>query len=225
MYEFTLAAIASYFTQLPLALAGTLELSLLTIAIGLGIGIVGALCRTSRVAALRVAGRDYVEVLRNLPLLIVIYLVYFGLAELGWRISNFNSALIALSFNTGAYMTEVLRGGLAAIDHGQYLAARSQAMSTTQVYRYVIFPQMFRIIYAPLGNLFISVVLGSSLASVIGVEEVMNWVLDTGNDSFRYLEAFLVGGAVYLSLAQTINIGRLLIGRALLRHQAPGARA
>jgi len=225
MYEFTLAAIASYFTQLPLALAGTLELSLLTIAIGLGIGIVGALCRTSRVAALRVAGRVYVEVLRNLPLLIVIYLVYFGLAELGWRISNFNSALIALSFNTGAYMTEVLRGGLAAIDRGQYLAARSQAMSTTQVYRYVIFPQMFRIIYAPLGNLFISVVLGSSLASVIGVEEVMNWVLDTGNDSFRYLEAFLVGGAVYLSLAQTINIGRLLIGRALLRHQAPGARA
>ncbi|HUK11201.1 MAG TPA: amino acid ABC transporter permease [Stellaceae bacterium] len=225
MYQFTIEAIASYFGKLPLAIAHTLELSILTILLGLVLGIGGALCRTSRAPVLRLLGRVYVELLRNLPLLIVIYLVYFGLAQLGLRIGNFESALIALTLNTGAYMTEVLRGGLAAIDRGQYLAARAQAMSTVQVYRYVVFPQMFRIIYAPLGNLFISVVLGSSLASVIGVEDVMTWVHIVGNESFRYLEAFLVGGAVYVSLAQLINLSRLLVGRALLRHQAPGARA
>ena len=224
MYEFTLRAIASYVGQLPLAIVTTLELSLLAILLGLILGIFGALCRTSSHAVLRGVGTVYVEVLRNLPLLIVIYLVYFGFAEFGLRIGNFESALIALSLNAGAYMTEVLRGGLAAIDSGQYLAARSQAMRATQVYRYVIFPQMFRIIYAPLGNLFISVVLGSAVASVIGVAEVMDWVQVTGSASFRYLEAFLVGGAVYVILAQLINLGRLLIGRTLLRHQAPGAR-
>jgi len=225
MYQFTLRAIASYVELLPLAIATTLELSLLGILLGLVLGIAGALCRTSPYRALRAAGTAYVEVLRNVPLLIVIYLVYFGFAELGWHIGNFQSALIALSLNAGAFMTEVLRGGLAAIDRGQYLAARSQAMTAVQVYRYVIFPQMFRIIYAPLGNLFISVVLGSVVASVIGVPEVMDWVQVTGSASFRYLEAFLVGGTVYVILAQLINLGRLLIGRMLLRHRAPGARA
>jgi His/Glu/Gln/Arg/opine family amino acid ABC transporter permease subunit len=225
MYQFTLSGIASYFSKLPIAILTTLELSLLAILCGLVLGIVGALCRTSALRPFQLFGKLYVEILRNLPLLILIYMVYFGLAELGWHIDNFNSALIALSLNAGAYMTEVLRGGLAAIERGQYLAARSQAMTAVQVYRYVIFPQMFRIIYAPLGNIFISVVLGSAVASVIGVEEIMNWAQVTGNDSFRYLEAFLVGAAVYVALAQFINLSRLLIGRALLRHAPPGARA
>lgn len=224
MYQFTIRAIASYVEQLPLAIATTFGLSLLSILLGLILGIAGALCRTSPYALLRAIGTVYVEILRNIPLLIVVYLVYFGFAEFGLRIGNFESALIALSLNAGAFMTEVLRGGLAAIERGQYLAARSQAMRTVQVYRYVIFPQMFRIIYAPLGNLFISVVLGSAVASVIGVPEVMDWVQVTGSASFRYLEAFLVGGAVYVVLSQLINLGRLLIGRMLLRHQAPGAR-
>jgi len=225
MYQFTLRAIASYLEQLPLAIATTLELSLLGILLGLVLGIAGALCRTSPLRVLRAVGTVYVEILRNVPLLIVIYLVYFGFAEFGLHIGNFQSALIALSLNAGAFMTEVLRGGLAAIDQGQYLAARSQAMTGVQVYRYVIFPQMFRIIYAPLGNLFISVVLGSVVASVIGVPEVMDWVQVTGSASFRYLEAFLIGGTVYVALAQLINLGRILIGRMLLRHEAPGSRA
>jgi His/Glu/Gln/Arg/opine family amino acid ABC transporter permease subunit len=221
MYQFSLRAISSYFELLPGAIVATLWLSLLTILLSMVVGIVGVLCRVSRLLALRFLGTAYVELLRNIPLLVVIYLVFFGLAQLGLLVNGFNSALIALTLNAGAYMTEIFRGGLVAIPRGQYEAARSQGMTATQLYRYIVFPQVFRIIYAPLGNLFIGIVIGSSLASVIGVEELATWMHLVGDQSFRYLEVFVVAAFVYVALAQGINLGRLATGRVLLR-SAPG---
>ena len=217
MYEISFRAISSYFAPLPQALLMTLWLSLLTILFSTLVGLAGALCRTSGVRGLRVLGAAYVEVLRNIPLLVVIYLVFFGLAQVGLLVDGFDSALIALTLNAGAYMTEIFRGGLVAIPRGQYEAARSQGMTGVQLYRYVVFPQVFRIIYAPLGNLFIGVIIGSSLASVIGVEEVSTWMHMVGDQSFRYIETFLVSALVYLVLAQAVNVGRISAGRLLLR--------
>ncbi len=224
MYQFNLVATTSYMSLLPQAILTTIWLSLLSIGLSLLVGLAGALCRTSGVFVLRLLGGAYVELLRNIPLLIVIYLVYFGLAQFGLRISGFNSALIALTLNAGAYMTEIIRGGLAAIGKGQYEAARSQAMNPVQVYRYVVFPQVFRIIYAPFGNLCIGIVLGSALASVVGVEEVTSWMHTVGSNSFRYLEAFLMAGTLYLVLAQGINLLRIATGRWVLRHSSAATR-
>jgi len=224
MYQFNLAATATYLPLVPAAVAMTLWLSFLSILAALVVGIVGALFRTSSSRMLRFVGGAYVEVLRNLPLLIVIYLVYFGLAQLGLRINGFYSALLALTLNGGAYMTEIMRGGLAAIGRGQFEAARSQAMNGWQVYRYIVFPQVLRIVYAPLGNLCIGVVLGTSLASVVGVEEVTTWMHSVGSNSFRYLEAFLLAGGIYVVLAQAINLVRLGTGRWVLSHSAAGTR-
>lgn len=221
MYQFSLRAISSYFGLLPGAIVVTLWLSLLTIVLSTVVGIIGVLCRVSRLWALRFVGTAYVEVLRNIPLLVVIYLVFFGLAQLGLLVDGFNSALIALTLNAGAYMTEIFRGGLVAVPRGQYEAARSQGMTAAQLYRHIVFPQVFRIIYAPLGNLFIGIVIGSSLASVIGVEELATWMHLVGDQSFRYLEVFLVAALVYVGLAQAINVGRIVTGRVLLR-SAPG---
>ena len=221
MYQFSLRAISSYFGLLPGAIVVTLWLSLLTIVLSTVAGIIGVLCRVSRLWALRFVGTVYVEVLRNIPLLVVIYLVFFGLAQLGLLVDGFNSALIALTLNAGAYMTEIFRGGLVAVPRGQYDAARSQGMTAAQLYRHIVFPQVFRIIYAPLGNLFIGIVIGSSLASVIGVEELATWMHLVGDQSFRYLEVFLVAALVYVGLAQAINVGRIATGRVLLR-SAPG---
>ncbi len=217
MNPFSLQAISSYFGPLPYAIAMTLWLSLLTIVLSTIIGIIGALGRRSESLLLRLLSAAYVEVLRNVPLLVVIYLVFFGLAEVGIRVDNFNSALIALTLNAGAYMTEIFRGGLVAIPRSQYLAALSQGMTRIQLYRYVVLPQVMRIIYAPLGNLFIGIIIGSSLAKVIGVQELASWMFDTGDVSFRYMESFLVAGFVYVGLAQCINIARVLTGRALMR--------
>jgi polar amino acid transport system permease protein len=224
MYQFNLVATTSYMSLLPGAVLSTIWLSLLGIGLSLMVGVAGALCRTSGSWPLRLLGGVYVEVLRNIPLLIVIYLVYFGLAQMGLRIDGFHSALIALTLNAGAYMTEVIRGGLAAIGSGQYEAARSQAMTPVQVYRHVVFPQVFRIIYAPFGNLCIGIVLGSALASIVGVEEVTSWMHTVGSNSFRYLEAFLMAGAVYLVLAQGINLLRIGTGRWLLSHSPSAGR-
>ena len=195
----------------------TLWLSLLTILLSSAIRVIGALCRRSHNPILRFLSTVYVEVLRNSPLLVVIYRVFFGLAQVGLRINNFDSMLIALTLNAGAYMTEILRAGLVAIPRGQYMAALSQGMSDLQLYRYVILPQVVRVIYAPLGNLFISIIIGSSLSAVIGVEDLANWMFQVGNASFRYMESFLVAGVIYVALAQGVNLGRVMLGRLFMR--------
>lgn len=224
MYEFNLSGLLPYTGPLPGAILATLWLSALAIVLSVLVGMLGALCRVSTSLILRFVGAAYVEVLRNIPLLVVIYLIFFGLAQVGLRVDGFNSALIALTLNAGAYMTEIFRGGLLAIPRGQYEAARSQGMTGPQLYRYVVFPQVFRIIYAPLGNLIIGIVISSSLASVIGVEEVTTWMRRAGDETFRYMEAFFAVGVIYVLLAQAINIGRIVTGNWLLSKAPVGAR-
>jgi His/Glu/Gln/Arg/opine family amino acid ABC transporter permease subunit len=223
-YQFSLRAILPYFDQLPDALVNTILLSALTIFISSLVGLAGALMRTNPNRWIRVLGTAYVEVMRNVPLVVLLYLVYFGLPEIGWRLDGFSSALLALTLNSGAYMTEIFRGGLLAIPRGQYEAARSQAMSGLQVFRYVIFPQVFRIIYAPLGNQLIAVVLGSSLASVVAVPELTSWMGTTGSASFRYFETFVVAGFLYVILCQIINLARIVTGHLLFRSSRGGGR-
>jgi polar amino acid transport system permease protein len=223
-YRFSLQAILPYVDQLPDALATTLLLSVLTILLSSIMGLVGAVVRTSPNSWVRPLGTAYVEAMRNVPLVVLLYLVYFGLPEIGWRLDGFSSALLALTLNSGAYMTEIFRGGLLAIPRGQYEAGWSQGMRGLQVFRYVIFPQVFRIIYAPLGNQFIAVVLGSSLASVVAVPELTSWMGTTGSASFRYFETFVVAGLLYVVLCQLINVARIITGRLLFGAAVGGDR-
>lgn len=223
MYEFNLAALKGYIAALPPALAATVWLSLLAIVCSLALGIVLALMRTSTNRLLRIVGGTYVEVLRNVPLLIIIYLFFFGLPAVGLRLSGWQTSFLALTFASAAYMAEIVRGGLAGVGPGQYEAARSQGMGAFQLYGYVVLPQVIRIAYAPFGNMCVAIVLGSSLASVVGVEEVTTWMHSAGSGSFRYLEAFTVAALAYVVLAQAINGLRIATGRWLLRHRNPGA--
>jgi polar amino acid transport system permease protein len=216
-YELIFRTVFPYLGELPHAIFVTLWLSLLTIGLSFAIGVLGALARRGRSRALRVLAGAYVEFMRNTPLLVLLYLVYFGIPQLGFRVGGFTSALIALTLNSGAYMTEILRGGLLAIPRGQYDAAHSQGMTGLQMFRHVVLPQVVRVIYAPLGNQFIGVVLGSSLASVVAVDDVTSWMQTTGSETFRYLETFVVAGLIYVALCQLINVGRLLAGRLLFR--------
>ena len=222
MYRFNLQVILSYLDLLPFAVGMTLLISVQTILLSLVLGMAGALCRLSDNLLLRFLAAAYVEVFRNIPVLVLIYIVFFGMAQIGLRVSNYYSGLIALTLNATAYMTEIFRGGLIVIPRGQYLAGQSQGMTQLQLFRHVILPQVVRIVYTPVGNQFIAIVIGSSLAAVIGVEEVANWMFSVGNDTFRYMESFLVAGLVYVAMAQTINFCRIILGRLLMR--APGAR-
>ena len=222
MYEFNLRAIYPYLDQLPPAILRTVELTALTIVLSMVLGIAVALLRQGRSRGGRLLGGVYVEIVRNMPIVVLVYLIYFGLPELGWSPSGFVCALIAMTLNSASFMTEIFRAGLIAVPRGQYEAARSQGMTWWQMFRYVILPQILRVTYAPLGNQLIGVIMASSIASVITVEEVTAWMTNTGAVTYRYFETFAIAAVVYLALCQLTNVCRVVLGRYVFRDAAGG---
>jgi His/Glu/Gln/Arg/opine family amino acid ABC transporter permease subunit len=214
-YIFNLRALTPYLGDLVAATAATITVSLATMLLSLALGMAFAVARQSRHQAIRVFATAYVEFFRNTPLLVILYFVYFMIPTIGLRLSSFQSALVAMSLHAGAYMTEILRAGLVAVPHGQYEAGHAQGMSRLQILRHVVMPQVFRTIYAPLGNQFISIILASSLTSAIALNEIASWMQTAGAATFRYFETFLVAALVYLALSQAVNFARIRIGHKM----------
>jgi len=214
-FTFNLWAIVPYLGELRMAVVNTVAMSLSTILLSLALGLFFAVMRQSRVAPLRWLATAYVEFFRNTPLLVMLYFAYFMMPVIGLRMSPFQSGLVGMTLHFGAYMTEILRAGLIAVPNGQYEAGNSQGMTSLQILRHVVLPQVFRTIYAPLGNQLINIVLGSSLTSAIAVNEIASWMQTAGSDTFRYFETFLIAAIAYAVLCQAINLTRIYIGRAL----------
>lgn len=145
----------------------TLELSLGGMAFGLVLGLAIALMRLSAVPGLSGLARAYVSFIRGTPLLVQLFLIYYGLAQFGIRLDPIPSALIGFTLNMGGYSSEILRGAIASIDRGQWEAAFCIGMSYAQAMRRVILPQAARVALPPLGNSFISLVKDTSLAATI----------------------------------------------------------
>jgi His/Glu/Gln/Arg/opine family amino acid ABC transporter permease subunit len=189
--------------HLPLFLKGvflTVEISFFAIIIGLCIGILSAVARTSRIKILNLIAAVYVEVFRNTPLLIQIFIIFFGLPSIGIKLSPYISGLTALVLYVGAYNTEVIRAGLEAIPRGQIEAAKSIGLTGVQTFLYIILPQMFRISLPALGNNWVALVKNSSLVSVIGMVE-LTWVaMDLNALTFRSFELFGAATLFYLIL-------------------------
>lgn len=150
----------------------TIKITSLSVAVGIAIGIFGGLMRVSKNPILYWLSTVYVEVIRGTPLLVQIFIVYFGLPSLGLRLTPYLSAVSALGINSGAYVSEIVRGGIQSISKGQMEAARSLGMSYTQAMRYVILPQALVRILPPLGNEFIALIKDSSLVSTIAIAEL-----------------------------------------------------
>ena len=189
--------------HLPLFLKGvflTVEISFFAIVIGLSIGILAAVARTSRFKILNLISAIYVEVFRNTPLLIQIFIIFFGLPGIGIKLSPYISGLTALVLYVGAYNTEVIRSGLEAVPRGQMEAAKSLGLTGLQAFLYIILPQTVRISLPALGNNWVSLVKNSSLVSVIGMVE-LTWVaLDLNALTFRSFELFGAATIFYLIL-------------------------
>ncbi len=161
--------------------------------------------------------RAYVEVFRNTPLLIQIFIVYFGLPQLGLRLSPFLSGLSALTLYTAAYNTEIFRAGLEAVAKGQHEAARSTGLSPLQEAVYVIIPQALRISFPALGNNLVSLVKNSSLVSTIGMVELMFVANDISFNNFRSFEIYGAAAVLYVILVLALTRGLTLTERRLLR--------
>jgi His/Glu/Gln/Arg/opine family amino acid ABC transporter permease subunit len=153
--------------------------------------------------------RAYVEVFRNTPLLIQIFIVYFGLPQLGLRLSPFLSGLSALTLYTAAYNTEIFRAGLEAVPKGQHEAARSTGLSPLQEAVHVIIPQALRISFPALGNNLVSLVKNSSLVSTIGMVELMFVANDISFNNFRSFEIYGAAAVLYVILVTLLT--RILV--------------
>jgi len=151
----------------------TLRLSLISVGIGIILGLLLSLLRISKIPLLRVPAAIYVEVLRGTPLLMQLLIIYYALPSLGLNLGAVTSAIVGLSLNSTAYIGEIFRGGIQSIEKGQMEAARSLGMTYLQAMRYVILPQAFRRILPSLTNEFVAMLKDSSLASNLAVTELL----------------------------------------------------
>lgn len=152
----------------------TLRLALVSEACILVLGLVIALIRISRIPTLRILAAIYIDIIRGVPLILQIVIVYFGTAYLGINLSRFVAGVIALTICYSAYEAEIFRAGIESIHKGQMEAARSLGMGYLKAMRYVILPQAIRNVIPPLSNEFIALVKDTSLVAVIALPEVFH---------------------------------------------------
>lgn len=194
----------------------TLIISMITVVFGTVIGVVIALMKLSKVKPLRWFANIYIEVLRGTPMLVQI-LIAFGLLQglfklptvslgiLNLDFGRLFPGIIAISLNSGAYVAEIVRGGINAVDFGQMEAASSLGLRPSQAMRYVILPQALRNILPPLGNEFIVLIKDSSLLSTIGIYELMNSAQIVISTSYIPLTPLYVAAIIYFILTFTTS--------------------
>ncbi|MGH7659970.1 MAG: amino acid ABC transporter permease/ATP-binding protein [Vulcanimicrobiaceae bacterium] len=183
----------------------TLAVTIAAMALGIVLGLLAALAKSSKLRWLRASANFYIWLFRGTPVLLQLIFVYAGLPQLGLRFSSFQCAVIALSLNEGAYMAEIIRAGIEAIHSGQTLAARALGMSELQVKRFVVLPQAFRIIIPPTGNQFIGMLKTSALASVVAVRELLLNAQETAAADFQYIPTFTAAACYYLLLTTVFS--------------------
>jgi len=187
----------------------TIELAVIAVAIGLVIGSFAGIARVGASRVARIVTGVYVDFIRGTPLLVQLFLVYFGLPTLiGRPVPPFIAAITAMGVNSGAYIAEIVRAGIQSVDRGQMEAARSLGLTYSQSMRFIIFPQALRRIIPPLGNEFIAMLKDSSLVSVIALEELLRKGQVVITRTFRPFEVYMVVALIYLVM--TLAISRLV---------------
>ena len=208
---------------IPFILAGvpiTLFLAVTSIFFATILAGLGALGRLSRNPYLNGIASFYVSFFRGTPLLLQILFIYLALPQAGIVLPAIPTAIVALSLNYGSYMTEVFRSGIEAVPHGQTEAAQSLGMNSRTTFRRIIAPQAFRIVTPAVGKDFISMIKDSSLASVVGVQEILWRAQTAGRPSFQSMQTLLVAAFIYWVLTILFS----LFQNRLERRMATGDR-
>ncbi|QNK72820.1 amino acid ABC transporter permease [Variovorax sp. PAMC28562] len=217
---FNVDAFLSYLIN-PYLLGGvaiTIGLTITTIIIGLALALPLALASMSDRAFLRGPAKFYIWIFRGTPLLVQIVIIYTGLPQLGLRFDVLTSAVLALSLNEAAYLSETIRAGFSAVAKGQIEAAKALSLSKVATLRLVTLPQVIRIIIPPLGNSVNGLLKATSLASVISMEELMRRAQVLMQAKFEVLELYCVAAVFYLVLTSLWDV----VQRRLERHYGRG---
>lgn len=179
----------------------TLLLSAVAMVGGLLIGILCAAGRTYGPGWLRRIVGAYVEIIRNTPLLVQLFLIFFGLPSFGVRLDGLTAAMIALVINLGAYTTEIVRAGLEAVPKAQIEAGHSLGLSGLQVFRYIVVFPALKAMFPALASQFVLLMLATSVASQISVQDLFHAASIVQSRTFRDFEVYTVIGVLYLALA------------------------
>ena len=196
--------------------------------IGVAVGLGVALMQLAQNPVLRSLANVHVWFWRGSPLLVQLFLLYFGLPQLGIRLNVIEAGLIGLGLNASGFMAEIIRGTILSVDRGEIEAARSLGMSRGQTMRRVILPQAARLIVPPLGNEFLSNLRTTSLLSVISFEELLRVTTLAINETFRATELYCVAALYYLAMTTVWTLIQAGIERRLgvsaERDRTPGPR-
>lgn len=194
----------------------TLQLALLSLLLGLILGLLGAGAKLSRVRAWRLCAQVYTTLIRGVPDLLLMLLIFYGLqtglsrltSELGWAyidVDPFSAGVITLGFIYGAYFTETFRGALLAVPRGQFQAAKALGLTFRQSFVHVIFPQMMRFALPGLGNNWMVLLKATALVSIIGLADLVKVAQMAGKSSQQLLAFLLLAALVYLLLSSVSN--------------------
>ncbi len=195
----------------------TILLSVVSIVLATGLAIVGAIGRTSANPYINGVASLYVSLVRGTPLIVQIFFIYFGLPQLGIVLPSIPAGIIALSFNYGAYMTEIFRAGIQAVPRGQREAAEALGMPERRVMSRIVLPQAFRIVIPAIGNDFVAMIKDSALVSTIAVQELLWRASQVGTQNFRSLEALLIAAAVYWAMTIVFSTFQERLERRMAR--------
>lgn len=200
------------------AAAVTLQVAVISMLIGIVIGLALALIRMHLSGPARWFASTWIEVARNTPALFQLFFFGFGLGAVGIHLSPYVIVVAALSFNCAGYLAENFRGGFQAIPETQIRAARSLGMTAWQSYTRIIIPQVFRIVYHPLTNQMVWAVLMSSLGMLVGFRELSGETQALASRTYRIFEYFAVTAVIYYVVVKIILVTSRLLAMRLFRY-------
>lgn len=208
-------SITTFYGQLLKGAGLTLVITGLAFAIAVAVGIVVCAGRISRVGPIRWASTVYVEVMRNTPVLLQIFIIFYGLPSLGLRFSAVTAGILGLGLNVGAYLAEIFRAGVLAVPKGHREAATALALSKLQTLIWIVTPVSLRAVFPALSNMFVATLLGSSLLSVIAVPELTGETNEISSRTFLTIEVYSFSTVIYMVLTLGCSIGLALLARWL----------
>jgi polar amino acid transport system permease protein len=207
-----------YLPDLLQGLLVSLKLTGASLALGLPLGLLLGVMVMNHRRAVRAAGLVVVELGRGAPALVLLYLVYFGLAQQRLSLSAFLAAVLAIGWSAGAYASEIFRSSLEAVPSGQHEASAAVGLTPLQSFRSIVLPQAIRIAIPPLMGLAIMVFQTSALAFAIGIPEIMSRAYELGSQTFAYLSLLTLASVIYASVALPASAAVRLLEKRLARH-------
>ena len=202
------------------AITGTIPVALASFALGLLLALLVALMRLSRNPVLSAIARVYISVIRGTPLLVQLFVIFYGLPSIGITISPWPSAIIAFSLNVGGYAAEVIRAAILSVPKGQWEAGHTIGMSRRQSLVRIILPQAARVSVPPLSNTFISLVKDTSLASLILVTELFRQAQQVAAFSQEFMLLYLEAAVIYWIICLVLAGGQSVLEKRLDRYVA-----